>query len=144
VNKRPQDLSRDDVPEEAFPLVSGGGYEIRTREGVNPTRFPTGWTGVLRCSYMAMTSRSALVGTPADGSERGRTETIRGQGCTEFLGIVRAANPDSPAGVSSRNQTAVEASFVSSAASLPTRCVGEPGDRVGRDGEQRRCQKCWG
>jgi len=32
-------------------LSESGGYEIRTREGVNPNRFPTGQSGVQRCPY---------------------------------------------------------------------------------------------
>jgi hypothetical protein len=51
-------------------LKDGGGYEIRTREGVNPTRFPSLRCRVRHGSPSPVTWHLLCQRTPQDRSER--------------------------------------------------------------------------
>jgi hypothetical protein len=52
------------------PGQAGGGYEIRTREGLHPTRFPILWLCVHGSSAGAVTCARALLGTALNDRER--------------------------------------------------------------------------
>ncbi len=60
------------VPAWAWPAQTSGGYEIRTREGVNPTRFPSLCTGVRRRPAPCMTWARGLCRTSPDHPVRQR------------------------------------------------------------------------
>jgi hypothetical protein len=91
------------VRDSVCPSHSSGGYGIRTREGVNPTRFPS---CLRRCSLGFSPSAMSAVagsGTSANGEERGqlRRELRRRQrlatACDEVGTAVRVVNlPPAP------------------------------------------------
>jgi len=60
------------VPAWAWPAQTSGGYEIRTREGVTPTRFPSLCTGVRQGSEPFVTWARSLGRTSVDRRVRQR------------------------------------------------------------------------